>query len=319
VITLFSTSDVDPRDRFDYWHSVACKSVIDHDSVPDCRQSFEAELKAAMLADIGLLQAENSPISVTVTTAQAAQARSDELFVCRPLRGTMAVEQESRQLVLDSGDITLIDPRFAHEMRFGSSPSLLMLKLPRRLVEERLGSLHGMSARAIRPSNGDSRFVSEFLATLPAYAGRLGKPAEQLVMDQTVELIALAFAETAERGPRLSSARAVVMMRVRAAIDARLPDPRLDSKAVAAAAGVSLRHANAVLAQRGTSIRRLIQVRRLARCRTALEDPMQAHRSISEIAYGWGFSDMTHFGRRFREAYGLAPSEYRRLARPDPR
>jgi AraC family transcriptional regulator, positive regulator of tynA and feaB len=73
-----------------------------------------------------------------------------------------------------------------------------------------------------------------------------------------------------------------------------------------------------VLAQEGTSIRRLILERRLARCRTALEDPMQAHRSISEIAYGWGFSDMTHFGRKFRETYGMLPSEYRRLLSPDP-
>jgi AraC-like DNA-binding protein len=52
----------------------------------------------------------------------------------------------------------------------------------------------------------------------------------------------------------------------------------------------------------------------LARCRRALEDPRQAHRSIREIAYGWGFSDMTHFGRSFRKAYGMLPSAYRKLA-----
>ena len=44
--------------------------------------------------------------------------------------------------------------------------------------------------------------------------------------------------------------------------------------------------------------------------RKALEDPLQAHRSVSEIAYGWGFSDMTHFGRRFKQAYGVLPSVY---------
>jgi AraC-like DNA-binding protein len=31
----------------------------------------------------------------------------------------------------------------------------------------------------------------------------------------------------------------------------------------------------------------------LARCERALKDPQQARRSVSEIAYGWGFSDMT--------------------------
>ena len=39
---------------------------------------------------------------------------------------------------------------------------------------------------------------------------------------------------------------------------------------------------------------------------------LQQHRTVSEIAYGWGFSAMTHFGRAFKRAYGVLPSEYRR-------
>jgi AraC family transcriptional activator of tynA and feaB len=86
-------------------------------------------------------------------------------------------------------------------------------------------------------------------------------------------------------------------------------------RSVAAAAGVSLRYANAALADENTSISRVIQERRLARCKKALEDPAQAHRTVSDIAYSWGFSDMTHFGRKFREAFGRLPSEYRRAIR----
>ena len=73
-----------------------------------------------------------------------------------------------------------------------------------------------------------------------------------------------------------------------------------------------MRYANAILASEDTSIMRLIQARRLERCRRALEDPLQAHRRVSEIAYGWGFSDMTHFGRKFKAAFGVPPSEYRK-------
>jgi AraC-like DNA-binding protein len=80
-----------------------------------------------------------------------------------------------------------------------------------------------------------------------------------------------------------------------------------------------VRYANAVLAEHNTSIMRLIQARRLERCRYAFEDPNQAHRTVSEIAYGWGFSDMTHFGRRFKKAYGILPSEYQILARQSAR
>ena len=77
---------------------------------------------------------------------------------------------------------------------------------------------------------------------------------------------------------------------------------------------MSVRHADALLAREGTSIARLIRSWRLARCRRALEDPLQRHRTVGEIAFGWGFSDLTHFGRRFTAAYGMSPGEYRRLA-----
>ena len=89
----------------------------------------------------------------------------------------------------------------------------------------------------------------------------------------------------------------------------------LDAAGVASAAGVSIRYANAALADEGTSIMRLVQTRRLARCRMAFDDPTQEQRSVSEIAGSWGFSDMTHFGRSFKAAFGCAPTEYRRQAR----
>ena len=150
---------------------------------------------------------------------------------------------------------------------------------------------------------------------LPAHVGKMSQVAEEVLKHQTIDLIAMSLAKMIQSDtPRISSARGLVLLKVRAAIETRLSDPALDGEAVAAAAGVSVRYANSVLGEEGTSIARYIQERRLARCRRALEDPQQAHRSLSEIAYGWGFSDMTHFGRSFRKAYGMLPSVYRKLA-----
>jgi AraC family transcriptional activator of tynA and feaB len=81
----------------------------------------------------------------------------------------------------------------------------------------------------------------------------------------------------------------MALLNVRTAIESRLSDPTLDPASVAEAAGVSVRYANALLAEQDTSIMRLIRTRRLARCRMALEDPLQNRRTVSDIAYGWGF------------------------------
>lgn len=105
VQTLFSTSNVHPRDRFDYWHSVACKTIVDHDSRPKCRGTFQAELQWGTLDDLELVLFANSPMDISNPRATA-----DQLFVCRQMAGAVALEQHSRELILERGDITLIDP-----------------------------------------------------------------------------------------------------------------------------------------------------------------------------------------------------------------
>jgi AraC-like DNA-binding protein len=136
-----------------------------------------------------------------------------------------------------------------------------------------------------------------------------------MMRNLSLDLVAISLTAPMGRLRALSSPRAATIMRLRAVIEARLSDHNLDTSTVAAAAGASVRYANEVLAEQGTSISRLILTRWLARCRSALADAMQAHRTISEIAHGWGFSDMTHFGRRFKQAYGTSPSEYQSLSR----
>lgn len=112
------------------------------------------------------------------------------------------------------------------------------------------------------------------------------------------------------RGSR--AGRAAASRRVKTAIEQHLSDPDLKPVTAAAAARISVRYANQLLSAAGTSLERYILDRRLERCRLALDDPAQAHRTIGEIALSWGFADLSRFGRRFKEKYGRSPREYRR-------
>jgi len=229
----------------------------------------------------------------------------------------MLLGQAGHEVLLETGDITLVDPRrpaWANHLK----GARLILKVPRRELEARVGKTHQMMAVSIKPTAPEHALTSAFLEMLATHTDALDPATADIVRNQALDLIAVSLAKAMDRStPRVSSARALVLVNVRAAIEARLTDPLLDSDTVAGAAGVSVRYANAVLAEAGTSIIRLIRARRLERCRRALQDPSHATRAISEIAYGWGFSDMTHFSRSFRAAFGLLPSEYRRLAKSD--
>jgi AraC-like DNA-binding protein len=316
VETIFSTQRIHRRDKFDCWHSVACKQIVDHDSRPEARLSFNAEIELGTLGDLELILFNNSPIQVSHTAAHVSRVKSDHLFVCRQMSGSALLEQETREIALDAGSVMLLDPLLPYSGKFLRDSKMLVVKVPRRELEARLGKIRNMVTRLINPAGAEDRLTSVVMGMLPSLASQMNSISDQIVSNHVFDLIAVSLAKAVEGArPRVSCSKALLLLNIRAVIEARLSDPSLDPQTVADSVGVSVRYANEVLEEHNTSLARLILARRLARCRYALEDPAQANRTISEIAYGWGFSDLTHFGRRFKQAYQILPREARALAK----
>jgi AraC-like DNA-binding protein len=302
---------VHPRDRFDYWHSAACREIVEHESFPVSRLHFEAEIEVGSVGTLDLLAFQNSPLRVEHGQAHISRRNPEQLFLCRETSGLLSVEQDGRRIALRPGDMTLLDPALPYSASFGPGSRTLVLKLPRRELQTRLGKTRSMVARLVQLGSTEDSLASSFTAGLPALAGQVRPVCGQLVANFMLDLVALSLARAvAAATPRVSSSKAMAILQIRAAVKTRLADPALDVQSIADAVGLSVRYANTILASQDTSIKRLILTERLERCRQALEDPVQSGRSVSEIAFGWGFSDLTHFGRCFKKAYGMSPSDY---------
>jgi AraC family transcriptional activator of tynA and feaB len=311
--TIFSTEHVHQRERFDCWHAVACSMLVQHDSRPDCREAFRAELQAGDLDQLKLIFFTNSPMRISHGMRHTARAEDDDLFICRQFAGTTALEQCGRELMLGQGDMTVLDPALPYSGAFGENSQLLVLKVPRPLLEARVGKPRELAAYRIQPHHSEEVLLSSYLAQLPLCEGGLSQETRAIVGSQLLDLVTVVLTKLiSSNRTQPSSARSFVRLMVHAVIDSRFADPRLEPETIAAAAGVSVRYANAVLAEDGLSIMRLLQAKRLEACRKALAAPALLHRHISEIAYSCGFSDMTHFGRVFKAAYGLLPRDYRK-------
>lgn len=91
-------------------------------------------------------------------------------------------------------------------------------------------------------------------------------------------------------------------------LDDRLMDAELTAEVIADELGVTPQYLNRVLGRSGPSISRRILARRLYRCADELRS-MHVKR-VGDIAFRWGFNDLSHFSRSFKEAYGVGPREY---------
>ena len=101
-------------------------------------------------------------------------------------------------------------------------------------------------------------------------------------------------------------------MRVQAYIEANLTDPELSVERIAYACSISLRALHRHFAEDPAgSVSHYLWYRRLIRCAEALRDPSQAHLSITDICFSYGFSSSSHFSRQFKDRFGVTPVDYR--------
>jgi AraC family transcriptional regulator, positive regulator of tynA and feaB len=209
----------------------------------------------------------------------------------------------------------LLEPRLPYDARFSRNSKTLLIKVPRLELRARIGRNRELIGRRVTPELADDDLALSVAAKLPSLAGRTTSVTEEMVGSHVLDLIGLSIGRTIGHATAPgSNSKALLLGQIRSVVEARLTDPEIDGQKVANIVGISVRYANAILAEQDSSLHRLILSRRLSRCGSAFEDPIQVHRTIAEIAQGWGFSDMTHFGRCFKAAYGVSPREYRKAA-----
>jgi AraC-like DNA-binding protein len=310
---VLTTDNVSPRDRLAYWYDVACKLFVDHDFRVQGPSTFHATLHHATFGQIEIIHVDGEGIrQSTRSAAHIAHGEDDVFFLCLQVSGDGAMTQAGRDAAVGPGEFVLLDAQRPNTVRYTGAYEQIVLKIPHRALKARLPPSSQLTARTVQQTDGLASLVSEYIRLLPSRIAMLQPMEKAHIAEHVLDLIALSLAaEGGKDSPALSSPRAVALLRLRTAVEARLSDPSLDPTTAAAAAGISVRYANALLKEEDSSLERLIVSRRLDRCRRALEDPSQAHRAIGEIAYAWGFSDLSHFTRRFKAAFGSTPRDHR--------
>jgi transcriptional regulator GlxA family with amidase domain len=102
------------------------------------------------------------------------------------------------------------------------------------------------------------------------------------------------------------------LQRVRDYVESHLRG-NLSLETLAATSGLSMYHFLREFKQsQGVTPHHYLVQRRIERARELLT---RTDLSVSEIAFACGFSDQSHFGRRFRELVGVPPSAFRRSNR----
>jgi len=305
----FSTESLPAGDRLDAWEWNARKFCGDCRFQFRNRRAFHGSIETKRVGSLDLSRFSSSSLRFSKFPIENVHAEKFCTIITQ-LEGVRTYSQSNRAVILNPGDSTLIDSTLPWSSECGGDCVRLYLRAPRWLIENRL------RVSTLPVANRISGTCA-LGATLFHLANSLYRQAEHLSPPEARAMIEAYFdiwsACVVHRGAEPSIIRSSVELysRIETFIEEHLADPALNPSNIAAAAGMSVRHLHRLFAQRGCTVGDWIRECRLDRCRRDLADPRFRERTVTDIAFYWGFSESAHFSRSFKKQFGVSPRAFR--------
>ncbi len=303
-----STASVEPSQRLAYWTDLVCDTFVQLDcDAAGGEHSIEGDIRADELASLRLSQVTATPQIVRRTAAKIAHASEDYFLVSIQTRGEGLISQDGRVARLAPGDFALYDSTRPYELRFDGSFQQYVLQLPGPTLRTALQNTAALTASTVSGQRGAGHLMIGMIGTLAADIDTLAPASANAVAESVTQiLIAGLSALPAARHAPVSHLTAYHREQIKACARSRLRDPGLNVATLAAQLRLSPSTLHRAWAGEPCSLTEWIWAQRLDAAKHDLCDPNQAARSVSEIAFSWGFNDAAHFSRAFRARFGCS-------------
>ena len=312
---LLSTDTVRPADRIAYWRDVVCETFVALDCRSTLRERFRGSVASHDAGGLNLTRVDSDAQTVVRTKKLIARAADDTMLVSFAVQGDGRVVQDGREARLGPGDLALYDTTRPYELLFDGPFTQWVLKVSRAEIRRRLGTPEAFTAARVSGATPLGRLTREFLTGFAALPAMTPSSVQERLAGQALDLIAMALTEHVPARASQGAYRTALAARMRNFVEQHLHRADLDGAMIADAFGMSARSVRDVFAAQRTTPGRYILARRLERARILLVEQAQHRRPVGEIAYATGFSDLSHFSRSFRTAFGQSPREAREAAR----
>jgi AraC-like DNA-binding protein len=315
MAVLFDATELAAADR-----NAALEDIFDQEGVPtlvtNCgpAENVSTRLQHWKFGTNDLFVAQGSGLRLTRTPAEVRSAAPAAIRVGFQISGAYTLTMEGYDEAHGTGQVNFVDQTRPCEFtQYGASASAASFQLS----YDQLGFPVDVVRRAGRmlPSSPVYPLVQGHLTSLCRRADALaGDASAAAVGDATLELVRAMISSAGHDDHWTSSVMDETMRtRIEAFIHNNLADPGLGPERIAHEHYISVRHLHQLWARNERSLSEWIMSERLEGARRSLAVHARTPATIGAISRRWGFTDSTHFSRRFRGAYGLSPREWRQL------
>jgi AraC-like DNA-binding protein len=309
---VLTTEAVTAGQRLEYWIDMICSTYVQLECDAPVTDRFNGFIESQNMPGLDLSVVASGAQNVLRTPRQIARATDDYFLVSVQTKGHGRVRQDGRAAFLAPGDFALYDSTREYELHFEDNFEQIVLKLPGERLRSLVRDTDKLTATAVSGKAGAGHLMINMINTLWQDIDALQPASAAAVADGVMNILVAGLQTLPANNCRgLSSLATYHLARIKQTIEARMADPTFCIGDVARELGISVAHIHRLFRNEATTPAQYIWARRLEACGRDLLDPRKAHRSISDVAYGWGFNDAAHFSRSFRERFGCSPREWR--------
>jgi AraC-like DNA-binding protein len=312
-VETYRASSLPGHTRAAAWNEVYCAHLDAADLTPANEAGFDAELRSGTLGPLRVVRMSCGRSFIDRTSRHISPGPDRTFSFMLQVRGQGVFAHYGHEVVLGAGDITLCDSAAPHSYHVDDGSEVVMLRVPVSVLKEHLPSPELFCGRLLRANAGLTGAVAAMTLSLCAQLETgLVPDFQNRVAHHLLQLIATSYAMAFDS---VIGAPAVVNGRhaqVKLYIEQHLRDPQLSPRSIAEHLQLSSRYLRMIFAATRETASAYILRRRLEECAREIADERWRARSITEIAFSWGFNSAPHFTRTFRARYGMSPRLYRR-------
>jgi AraC-like DNA-binding protein len=304
TVRSLSTSGLAPKRQIQCWTDALTDLCGHFDVDPLEASSFEGRVNYTTVSKLKLCQIEASQHRIAHTASRARLSEHPYVKILFQTHGVSYFEQNGRHIVVMPGDCLAYDVSCPHTIVSPAMTRHEVVIVPKELLLERGFRFAKMSACKLSARTGTGRIAHDFVHAVFDEATKLSPNNAAGVADSLIDLLLLPLREADTMFDRVGPE--AMYVRAQGFIREHLRDPDLSIDQISAALGCTKRYLHMLFSDRGMTVSDYIWQTRLQNCRHELET--QAGKTITDVAFSWGFSSSSHFSRVFRKYFGFVPS-----------
>ncbi|HBZ7326258.1 helix-turn-helix domain-containing protein [Klebsiella michiganensis] len=275
------------------------------------KEHFTGTIQQKIQGSDQFLSVRSKKQLVTRTNGNVRTDPSDTVLLLLQKSGRGVVSQGGKQAYLDIGDFALCDTSSPYQLNFDHDFEQIILKLSRSSLLNYLPELPDATAHCLSHRCAAANVVTGFIQQLDLNANNLTEfelgnftTSLEHMLATAIRLSVNGFNDRSKK--RLSEVKALILREIR--------DPSMNLEQLFFQSGIGMRTVQRMFQSEGETLTNWVNKQRFSGAAQDLRSVLESRRSITDIAFSWGFKDVSHFSRGFKSVYKMSPRQWRSIS-----